>query len=155
MEYLSIGAKAPSFEGISQDGKTIRLEDFKGKKVILYFYPKDDTPGCTAEACNLRDNYDAWLKRGFEVIGISPDNDRSHKRFKEKFKLPFNLLADPDKKILKAYGAWGKKQMYGKSYDGVLRTTYVINEEGIIEEVFTKVDTKNHTSQILQDLKLE
>jgi peroxiredoxin Q/BCP len=155
MEYLSIGAKAPSFEGISQDGKTIRLEDFKGKKVILYFYPKDDTPGCTAEACNLRDNYDAWLKRGFEVIGISPDNDRSHKRFKEKFKLPFNLLADPDKKILKAYGAWGKKQMYGKSYDGVLRTTYVINEEGIIEEVFTKVDTKNHTSQILQELKLE
>jgi peroxiredoxin Q/BCP len=155
MEYLSIGAKAPSFEGISQDGKTIRLEDFKGKKVILYFYPKDDTPGCTAEACNLRDNYDSWLKRGFEVIGISPDNDRSHKRFKEKFKLPFNLLADPDKKILKAYGAWGKKQMYGKSYDGVLRTTYVINEEGIIEEVFTKVDTKNHTSQILQELKLE
>ncbi|HJX71112.1 MAG TPA: thioredoxin-dependent thiol peroxidase [Bacteroidales bacterium] len=155
MGYLRKGAKAPSFKGIDQDGRTIRLEDFKGKKVILYFYPKDDTPGCAAEACNLRDNYNVWLQRGFEVIGISPDNEKSHKRFREKYNLPFSLLADPGKKILKAYGAWGAKQMYGKSYDGVLRTTYVINEEGMIDEVFAKVDTKNHTSQILQELKLE
>jgi len=155
MGYLRKGAKAPSFKGIDQDGRTIRLEDFKGKKVILYFYPKDDTLGCTAEACNLRDNYNVWLQRGFEVIGISPDNEKSHKRFREKYNLPFSLLADPGKKILKAYGAWGTKQMYGKSYDGVLRTTYVINEEGMIDEVFVRVDTKNHTSQILQELKLE
>ena len=150
MGYLRKGAKAPSFKGIDQDGRTIRLEDFKGKKVILYFYP-----GCAAEACNLRDNYNVWLQRGFEVIGISPDNEKSHKRFREKYNLPFSLLADPGKKILKAYGAWGTKQMYGKSYDGVLRTTYVINEEGMIDEVFVRVDTKNHTSQILQELKLE
>ncbi len=155
MGYLSKGARAPLFEGINQDGRTIRLEDFKGKKVILYFYPKDNTPGCTAEACNLRDNYSIWLKRGFEVIGISPDNERSHKRFEEKYNLPFSLLADPEKKILKAYGAWGMKKMYGRSYEGVLRTTYVIDEEGLIDEVFTKVETKNHTSQIMRELKLE
>ncbi len=155
MGYLSKGARAPLFEGINQDGRTIRLEDFKGKKVILYFYPKDNTPGCTAEACNLRDNYSFWLERGFEVIGISPDNERSHKRFEEKYNLPFSLLADPEKKILKAYGAWGMKKMYGRSYEGVLRTTYVIDEEGLIDEVFTKVETKNHTSQIMRELKLE
>lgn len=155
MGYLSKGVKAPSFEGINQDGKTIRLKDFSGKKVILYFYPKDDTPGCTAEACNLRDNYQSWINKGFEVIGISPDNEKSHKKFREKYNLPFNLLADPDKRILKAYGAWGTKKMYGRSYEGVLRTTYVIDEEGIIEEVLSEVDTKNHTSQILQELKFE
>ena len=155
MGHLSKGAEAPSFEGIDQDGKTIRLKDFVGKKVILYFYPKDDTPGCTAEACDLRDNYQRWINKGFEVIGISPDSEKSHKKFKEKYNLPFNLLADPDKKIIKAYGAWGTKKMYGRSYDGVLRTTYVIDEEGIIEEVLSKVDTKNHTSQIMQELKLE
>ena len=155
MGYLNKGTEAPSFEGINQDGKTIRLKDFKGKKVILYFYPKDDTPGCTAEACNLRDNYQSWINKGFEVIGISPDSEKSHKKFKEKYNLPFNLLADPDKRILKAYGAWGTKKMYGRSYEGVLRTTYVIDEEGIIEEVLSKVDTRNHTSQILQELKLK
>jgi peroxiredoxin Q/BCP len=155
MGYLSKGARAPSFEGIDQDGRTIRLGDFKGKKIILYFYPKDDTPGCTAEACNLRDNYREWLGKGFEVIGISPDNEKSHKRFREKHNIPFSLLTDPEKKIIKAYGVWGTKQMYGKSYEGVLRTTYVINEEGIIDKVFTKVDTKNHTSQIFQELKLD
>lgn len=155
MGYLNKGIEAPSFEGINQDGKTIRLKDFKGKKVILYFYPKDDTPGCTAEACNLRDNYQSWINKGFEVIGISPDSEKSHKKFKEKYNLPFNLLADPDKRILKAYGAWGTKKMYGRSYEGVLRTTYVIDEEGIIEEVLSKVDTRNHTSQILQELKLK
>ena len=155
MGYLNKGIEAPSFEGINQDGKTIRLKDFKGKKVILYFYPKDDTPGCTAEACNLRDNYQSWINKGFEVIGISPDSEKSHKKFKEKYNLPFNLLADPDKRILKAYGAWATKKMYGRSYEGVLRTTYVIDEEGIIEEVLSKVDTRNHTSQILQELKLK
>ena len=155
MGYLNKGTEAPSFEGINQDGKTIRLKDFKGKKVILYFYPKDDTPGCTAEACNLRDNYQSWINKGFEVIGISPDSEKSHKKFKEKYNLPFNLLADPDKRILKAYGAWGTKKMYGRSYEGVLRTTYVIDEDGIVEEILSKVDTKNHTSQILQELKLK
>ncbi len=155
MGYLSKGAKAPDFEGVNQDGKTIRLRDFTGKKVILYFYPKDDTPGCTAEACNLRDNYQKWVERGFEVIGISPDNEKSHKKFIEKYNLPFSLVADPDKKILKAYGAWGTKKMYGKTYEGVLRTTYVIDEEGTVEEILAKVDTKNHTSQILTELKLE
>jgi peroxiredoxin Q/BCP len=155
MGYLTKGTRAPDFEGSNQDGKTIRLKDFKGKKVILYFYPKDDTPGCTAEACNLRDNYQKWIEKGFEVIGISPDSMKSHHKFVEKYKLPFNLVADPDKSILKAYGAWGTKKMYGRSYEGVLRTTYVIDEEGIVEEVMVKVNTKNHSSQILQELNLK
>ncbi|MFO7659080.1 MAG: thioredoxin-dependent thiol peroxidase [Bacteroidales bacterium] len=154
MEKLNKGDKAPLFEGVDQDGKTLRLEDFKGRNLILYFYPKDDTPGCTAEACNLRDNYENWISKGYEIIGISPDNGKSHKKFKAKYQLPFSLIADTDTRILKLYGAWGMKQMYGKSYEGVLRTTFVINKEGIIEEVITKVDTKDHTSQIINELKL-
>lgn len=154
MGYLSKGAVAPEFEGTDQHGKTIRLKDFKGRKVILYFYPKDDTPGCTAEACNLRDNYKKWQKSGFEVLGVSPDDEKSHKKFGDKYNLPFSLIADPERKILEAYGVWGEKKMYGKSYQGVLRTTYVIGENGVIEDIFSKVDTKNHTSQILQELKL-
>ncbi len=152
MAYLQKGEKAPAFEGVNQDGKTIRLEDFKGKKVVLYFYPKDDTPGCTAEACNLRDNYNDLLAKGFEVIGVSPDNEKSHIKFTGKYNLPFNLIADTEKTILQAYGAWGEKKMYGKAYEGVLRTTYVIDEKGYIEHVFTKVDTKNHTEQILKSI---
>lgn len=152
MSYLNTGDIAPDFQKKNQDGKTISLKEFQGKKVILYFYPKDDTPGCTAEACNLRDNYNDLIKHGFEVIGVSPDSEQSHTKFKSKYSLPFNLVADPEKTILKAYGAWGKKKMYGKEYEGVLRTTYVIDELGNIEKVISKVDTKNHTRQIQEEL---
>lgn len=152
MALLQEGQAAPPFKAKNQDGKEIKLSDFKGKKVILYFYPKDNTPGCTAEACNLRDNYDALLEKGFEVIGVSPDNEKSHTNFISKYSLPFNLIADTDKEILKAYGAWGEKKMYGKSYEGVLRTTYVINEDGNIEKVIEKVKTKDHASQVLESL---
>ena len=150
MSALNIGDVAPAFEAVDQDGNPISLKDFAGKKLILYFYPKDDTPGCTAEACNLRDNYDILLKKGFKIVGVSADDDRSHKKFITKYVLPFPLIPDKEKKILKAYGAWGRKKLYGKEYDGILRTTYVISEKGIIEKVFTKVDTKNHTEQILE-----
>jgi len=155
MSYLNAGDVAPNFTANNQDGKSISLKEFTGKKIILYFYPKDDTSGCTAEACNLRDNYNDLIKRGFEVIGVSPDSGQSHAKFKNKYSLPFNLIADPDKTILKLYGTWGKKKMYGKEYEGVLRTTYVIGEEGKIEKVITKVDTKNHTRQILEELGLK
>lgn len=155
MKKLTEGDKAPDFSGRNQEGKSITLNDLRGKKVILYFYPKDDTTGCTLEACNLRDNYDDLIKRGFEVIGVSPDSEKSHTKFIGKYNLPFHLIADTEKKILKEYGAWGIKKMYGKDYEGVLRTTFVINEEGVIEKVFTKVDTKNHTKQILGGLGLE
>lgn len=154
MGTLKKGDKAPYFEGVNQDGKTISLNDFAGKKLILYFYPKDNTPGCTAEACNLNDNYQAWLDKGFEVVGVSPDSVKSHLKFAEKFGLKFNLLADEDKKILEAYGAWGEKKMYGKPYMGVLRTTFVIDETGVITEVFDKVDTKEHSAQIIKALNI-
>jgi len=152
MAQLKEGASAPDFSGKDQDGKMIRLADFKGKKGILYFYPKDDTPGCTAEACNLRDNYESLLSKGFSIIGVSPDTEKSHTKFRTKYTLPFSLIADPDTTIIKAYGAWGEKKMYGKSYMGVLRTTYVIDEKGKIMKTFTKVDTQNHTQQILTEL---
>ena len=154
MSKLEAGDKAPVFEGMNQDGEKISLNDFKGKKLILYFYPKDDTPGCTAESCNLSENYEMWLNKGFDVVGISPDSEQSHVRFKNKFGLKFNLIADTKHEILEMYGAWGEKSMYGKKYMGVLRTTYVINEKGIIEAVFDKVDTKNHTSQIIETLNI-
>ena len=152
MAQLKEGATAPAFSGKDQDGKTIRLSDYKGKKVILYFYPKDDTPGCTAEACNLRDNYQGLLSKGFAIIGVSPDDEISHAKFRTKYTLPFSLIADHDASIIKAYGAWGEKKMYGRSSMGVLRTTYVIDEQGKIKKVFTKVDTQNHTQQILTEL---
>jgi peroxiredoxin Q/BCP len=154
MAQLKEGLSAPAFKGKDQDGKTVSLEDFIGKKVILYFYPKDDTPGCTAEACNIRDNYELLLSKGFAIIGVSPDNEKSHVRFRDKYKLPFSLIADPEKAIIKAYGAWGEKSMYGKKYDGVLRTTYVIDEKGKILKVISKVDTKDHARQILNELAL-
>jgi peroxiredoxin Q/BCP len=154
MTQLKEGDKAPAFEGKNQDGKTIRLNDFKGKKVVLYFYPKDNTPGCTEEACNLRDNYAELSEKGFEVIGISPDSEKSHIKFRGKYKLPYNLISDSEKKILKDYGAWGEKSMYGKFFKGVLRTTFIINEEGVIEKVFTKVNTKDHARQILEGLAI-
>ena len=150
MTHLKEGQKAPLFEGMDQDGKKIKLSDLSGKKVILYFYPKDNTPGCTAEACNLRDNHKELLNKGFKVFGVSPDNEKSHKGFAEKYSLPFPLIADPDKKILSLYGAWGEKKMYGKTVTGVLRTTFIIDEKGIIEKIISKVDTKEHTEQILK-----
>jgi peroxiredoxin Q/BCP len=151
MTTLKIGDEAPAFKTVDQDGNPISLSDYTGKKVILYFYPKDDTPGCTAEACNLRDNYDLLLKKGYKIIGVSADDEKSHKKFIEKYVLPFPLIPDKDKSILKAYGAWGRKNLYGKEYDGILRTTYVISEKGLIEKIFNKVDTKNHTEQILEE----
>jgi peroxiredoxin Q/BCP len=150
MAILTEGAIAPPFTGKDQDGRNVSLKDFKGKKVILYFYPKDDTPGCTAEACNLRDNYDDLLSRGFAIIGVSPDDEKSHGKFRAKFDLPFSLLADPEKTIINSYGAWGEKSMYGKTYDGVLRTTFVIDESGKIQKIINKVDTGDHTKQILE-----
>lgn len=154
MTHLKVGDKAPAFEGINQEGKTISLSDFSGKKLILYFYPKDNTPGCTAEACNLNDNYNAWLDKGFEVVGVSPDSEQSHQKFRDKFGLKFDLIADTDKEILQAYGAWGEKSMYGKKYMGVLRTTFVIDENGTIQEIFEKVKTKDHTNQILKTISI-
>ena len=152
MSKFKAGDKAPHFEGINQNGKKISLEDFKGKKLILYFYPKDDTPGCTAESCNLNDNYEMWLSKGYDVVGVSPDSEKSHVKFIEKYNLKFNLIADTNHEILEAYDAWGEKSMYGKKYMGVLRTTYVIDEKGLIEAVFEKVNTKDHTNQIIEAL---
>ena len=152
MTELKEGVKAPVFKGKDQDDKWVSLDDFKGKKVILYFYPKDDTPGCTAEACNLRDNYNDLLSRGFAIVGVSPDDEKSHARFRSTYELPFSLLADPQAEILNAYGVWGEKNMYGKKYMGVLRTTFVIDETGTILKIIRKVDTGDHTQQILSEL---
>jgi len=149
---LQAGDRAPEFTAQDQDGQTVGLSDFRGKKLVLYFYPKDMTPGCTAEACDLRDNYRALLKAGYEVLGISSDNERSHKKFIEKEKLPFRLLADTDRKVHHQYGAWIEKSMYGRTYMGTARMTYIINEKGIIEEIIAKVDTKNHANQILKSV---
>jgi len=146
---LTAGIKAPSFSSKDQDGKEVKLSDFKGKKVVLYFYPKDMTPGCTAEACSLRDNYQALMKAGYEVLGVSTDNEKSHQKFIAKEKLPFRLLADTDRKLQEAYDTWVKKSMYGREYMGTARVTYVIKEDGVIAEVIEKVDTKNHAQQIL------
>jgi thioredoxin-dependent peroxiredoxin len=154
MATLKKGDKAPYFEGVNQEGKEISLNSFKGTKLILFFYPKDNTPGCTAEACDLNENYRTWLDKGYEIIGVSPDSVKSHQKFVDKFGLKFNLLADEEKKILESYGAWGEKKMYGKPYMGVLRTTFVIDESGVIEEIFDKVDTKNHSSQIVKALNI-
>jgi thioredoxin-dependent peroxiredoxin len=148
MIQLKEGMKAPGFEGIDQNGRFIKLSDFTGKKVVLYFYPKDNTPGCTAEACNLQDNLDSFLKKGFVVIGVSPDTEKSHKGFASKYSLKFSLIADTEKKILDDYGVWGEKKLYGRSYMGVIRTTFIIDEKGIIEKIITKVDTSGHTKQI-------
>lgn len=149
MTHLKEGMKAPDFSGTNQAGELISLSDFKGKKVVLYFYPKDNTSGCTAEACNLNDNYPSFLDKGYEVIGVSPDSEASHQKFIEKYQLQFNLIADTEKKILEAYGVWAEKKMYGRTYMGVLRTTFIIDEQGIIESIISKVNTKNHTAQIL------
>ena len=150
MSELKIGDTAPDFNSIDQDGNPVRLKDFKGSKVILYFYPKDNTPGCTAEACNLRDNYSDLLKKGYKIIGVSADDEKSHKNFIAKNVLPFPLIPDKEKIIIRNYGVWGKKKLYGKEYEGINRMTFIISEDGKIEKIFTKVDTKNHTEQILK-----
>lgn len=146
---LKVGQKAPDFKVNDQDGKTVTLAEYKGKKVVLYFYPRDSTPGCTAEACNLRDNYKVLQKKGYEILGVSTDTEKSHQKFIEKQKLPFRLLADVDQAVHSKYGTWIEKSMYGRKYMGTARVTYVINEKGLIEEVIEKVDTKDHASQIL------
>ncbi len=149
MAVLKEGSKAPIFKGVDQNGKAISLADFKGKKVILYFYPKDDTPTCTIQACNLRDNYAALLKKGYQVIGISTDDVKSHKKFEEKHKLPFPLVADEDKKIVDKYNLWGEKKLMGRTYMGTTRTTFLINETGMIVKIIDKPESKNHTEEIL------
>lgn len=147
---IEVGQKAPDFESKDQDGNPIKLTDFKGKKVVLYFYPKDNTPGCTAQACDLRDNYEALLKAGYVVLGISSDSGKSHKKFIEKFELPFPLIADEDKSVHEKYSTWVEKNMYGRTYMGTKRTTFIIDEEGILEEIIDKVKTKEHTNQIIK-----
>lgn len=149
MALLQEGTKAPAFKGINEKGETVKLADYKGKKLVLYFYPKDSTPGCTAEACDLRDNYHRFQAEGYEILGVSPDSPKSHVKFIEKYKLPFSLIADEDHSIAEAFGAWGEKSMYGKKYMGILRSTFVIDEKGKIEKVIEKVDTKAHTKQLL------
>lgn len=151
---LQTGVQAPAFKGVNQKGETISLSDFNGKKVILYFYPKDNTPGCTAEACSLNDKNQYFLDKGIVVIGVSADSVQSHVKFVEKYDLSFSLIADTEKEILQAYEAWGEKKNYGKTYMGVIRTTYVISEDGVIEAVFPKVDTKTHAEQIIKALGL-
>ena len=149
MTTLKIGDKAPGFTAKDQHGKTINLEDFKGKKVVLFFYPKASTPGCTVEACNLRDNYQTFQSKGYEILGVSADSEKKQLNFSTKQKLPYSLLADEDKEVIMAYGVWGPKKFMGKEYDGIHRTTFVIDEDGKIEDVITKVKTKDHSAQIL------
>ncbi|MEI6854174.1 MAG: thioredoxin-dependent thiol peroxidase [Bacteroidota bacterium] len=155
MALLAKGEKAPEFTAVDQEGKSISLKQFSGKKVVLYFYPKDNTPGCTAEACNLRDNYKMLTDKGFVIIGVSADNEKSHQNFITKFDLPFPLISDTDKAVCKLFGVWGPKKFMGRSFDGINRSTFVISEKGIIEAVFAKVDTKNHSQQILDELKIK
>lgn len=147
---LKPGDKAPAFSLKNQAGEKVSLKDFKGQKLVIFFYPKDMTPTCTVEACNLRDNYDALQKKGIQVIGVSPDDEKSHIKFIDKHELPYTLLADPEQEMLNKYGVWGEKSMYGRKYMGVLRTTFLINEEGKIHDVISKVEAKNHAAQILK-----
>lgn len=148
---LHIGDPMPAFSVIDDSGRAITEQDLIGKKTVLYFYPKDSTPGCTAEACNIRDNYQSFMARGYQVFGISKDSQVSHQRFKEKNNLPFPLLSDPSTQMLQAFGAWGEKKMCGKTCVGTLRKTFIFDEKGILERVIDKVDTKNHTAQLLNE----
>ena len=153
MTTLKEGDKAPDFKVINELGVKMTLADFSGKKLVLYFYPKDSTPGCTAESCNLRDHYADLKTKGFEVLGVSADGEASHQKFIKKNELPFHLLADTEKEVLNAYGVWGPKKFMGRNFDGIHRTTFVIDENGFIEKVFTKVKTNEHTEQILESYK--
>ncbi|MEN8157095.1 MAG: thioredoxin-dependent thiol peroxidase [Bacteroidota bacterium] len=152
MAILKEGDPAPSIDAVDQDGKKITLEEYSGKKVVLYFYPKDNTPGCTAEACNLRDHYGAFREQGFEVIGVSADSEKSHQKFIARHALPFRLISDVEKRVLQDYGAWGEKRLYGKVYMGILRKTFIIDRNGNIEKIIEKVKTKEHTRQIFEEL---
>ncbi|WNJ17347.1 thioredoxin-dependent thiol peroxidase [Pontibacter sp. G13] len=147
--FLPVGSEVPDVTVADQAGNPVSLKDYRGKKIVLYFYPKDNTPGCTNEACSLRDDYSELQAQGFEVIGVSPDSETKHRNFINKFSLPFTLLSDPELKLIKAFGAWGEKKMYGKTYDGLLRTTFLIDEEGKVSHVINKVKTKEHGQQIL------
>ena len=144
-----LGKQAPAFSALDENGNTIGLDTFSGKKLVLYFYPKDDTPGCTAEACSLRDNYQDLLDKGYAVLGVSPDDSKKHTKFIAKYSLPFSLLADTDQTVCNAYGVWVEKSMYGRQYMGIARTTFVIDEKGNIQDIIAKVNTKDHSSQIL------
>ena len=148
--HLQEGQKAPAFTGVDQDGNKISLVDFKGQKVVLFFYPEDDTPTCTVQACNLRDNYGLLKKNGFKVIGISPDDEKSHKKFEQKFSLPFTLIADPNRKIIEKYGVWGEKKLYGREYMGLHRTTFVVDEKGVIKKIFLRPKNKAHAEEIVK-----
>lgn len=148
--HLQVGQKAPAFTGIDQDGNKISLNEFKGEKVVLFFYPEDDTPTCTIQACNLRDNYSLLTRNGFKVIGVSPNDIKSHQKFREKFNLPFQLIADPERKIIEKYGVWGEKKLYGHEYMGLHRTTFVIDEKGIISKIFLRPRNKAHAQEILK-----
>lgn len=154
MTSLNVGDKAPNFVALNEFGQSISLSEFLGKKIVLYFYPKDMTPGCTAESCNLSENYSLLQEKGFIVLGVSPDSSKSHQKFIDKYNLPFSLIADEDKAVIKAFGVWGPKKFMGKEYDGVHRTTFVIDQNGVIEKVFSKVKTKDHTNQILESYDL-
>ena len=152
MPELKEGDLAPAIEAVDQSGEMITLKEYRGKKIVLYFYPKDNTPGCTAESCDLRDNYSQFLEKGFEVIGVSADSEKSHQNFISKYNLPFRLISDVDKKVLQDYNAWGEKKLYGKAYMGVLRKTYIIDEKGYVEKIIEKVKTKEHSKQIFSEL---
>ncbi|MFY7829663.1 MAG: thioredoxin-dependent thiol peroxidase [Flectobacillus sp.] len=148
---LTVGSVAPDFEQKNQDGELVKLSDFRGQKVVLYFYPKDSTPGCTAQACNLNDNLDALKAKGYVVLGVSVDSPKSHKKFIEKYGLGFTLISDEDHSVVESYGVWVEKSMYGRSYMGTARTTFIIDENGVIQDIISKVDTKNHTSQVITE----
>ncbi|MFK7757209.1 MAG: thioredoxin-dependent thiol peroxidase [Flavobacteriales bacterium] len=149
MKHLKVGDKAPDFKSVDENGKAVSLADFSGKKLVLYFYPKDSTPGCTVQACNLRDNYETLIKDGYAVLGVSADSQKRHQNFIAKQNLPFSLLADEQKEVIQAYGVWGEKKFMGKVYDGIHRTTFVIDEKGVISEIIEKVKTKDHFNQIV------
>jgi Peroxiredoxin len=149
MTHLTEGQKAPLFKGNDQNGQPVSLADFKGKKIVLFFYPEDDTPTCTVQACNLRDNFALLKKNGFVILGVSPDEEKKHKKFEAKYNLPFTLIADADHKIIDKYGVWGEKQLYGRNYMGLHRTTFLIDEKGIIRKIFLKPKSKQHTEEIL------
>jgi thioredoxin-dependent peroxiredoxin len=149
MFHLQEGDAAPAFASVNEKGQTVRLEDYKGKKLVLYFYPKDDTPGCTAEACSLRDGYPQFQSKGYEILGVSPDSVKKHVKFQEKYNLPFSLLADEDHSVADMYGVWGPKKFMGRAYDGIHRTTFVIDADGKIERIIAKVDTDDHATQVM------
>lgn len=154
MTILKEGDKAPAFKGKDQNGKTVSLADYKGKKIVLYFYPQDDTPTCTVQACNLRDNFSLLKKHGFTVLGVSPDEEKKHKKFETKYELPFTLIADPEHTIIDKYGVWGEKQLYGRAYMGLHRTTFLIDEKAVIKKIFLKPKSKQHTEEILSAWQL-